>query len=67
MAKKPNYEPEMHEVKYRIPTGRLVCDCCFLPKGGPHTKFCYWNPINKKTDDAAIRASNPKPARRTKP
>lgn len=54
--KKPLYEPEWHEVKFRVPTGRLVCDCCYSPQGEPHTKFCYWNPINKKKDDAAERA-----------
>lgn len=55
--KKPNYEPEYHEVKYRLPTGRMLCDCCGSPEGQPHTRFCYWNPVNKKSDDAAIRAS----------
>ncbi len=56
MNKTPNYEPEFHEVKYRLPTGRFICDCCGAPQGQPHKRFCYWNPINKKKDDAAYRA-----------
>lgn len=56
MKKQPRWEPEFHEVKYRLPTGRMVCDCCGSLQFQPHTKFCYWNPINKKKDDAAIRA-----------
>lgn len=53
---KPLYEPEWHEVRFRVPTGRLVCHICYSPQGEQHTKHCHWNPINTAKDNALFRA-----------
>jgi hypothetical protein len=60
MKKKPNYVAELHKVEYSVPTGRLVCDCCWAAQGQPHTRFCHWNPTNTKSDiDARIGNRRP--------
>lgn len=58
-AKKiPNYIAELHKVTYTVPTGRLVCDCCYSAQGQPHTRFCHWNPIHTERDNAAMKSES---------